>query len=59
MDEDALSAADQIFRYLKRSGATQEMKRRVVRLPDDEVTVFFREWINADDEPVEGLPPES
>lgn len=59
MDENNLSPADQIFAYLRRSGATQEMKRRAVRLPDDEVTVFFREWINADDEPVEGLPPES
>lgn len=59
MDENGLSPADQIFAYLKRSGATQEMKRRVVRLPDDEVSVFFRDWINADDEPVEGLPPES
>jgi hypothetical protein len=59
MDEGNLSPADQIFAYLRRSGATQEMKRRVVRLPDDEVTVFFRDWINADDEPVEGLPPES
>ena len=59
MDEDEVSDADQIFAYLRRSGATREMKRRVVRLPEDEVAVFFRSWIQADDEPPPGLPPES
>ena len=61
MDEDNLGSADQIFAYLRRSGATKAMKRRVVRLPEDEVTVFFRTWINADDEKPQAaeLPPES
>lgn len=59
MDENDLSSADQIFAYLRRSCATQDMKRAVVRLPEGEVTVFFRDWIYADDEPVKGLPPES
>ena len=58
MDEEKLSPADQIFAYLRRSGASQEMKRRAVRL-EDEVTVFMREWINADDEPQPAPPPES
>jgi hypothetical protein len=60
MDENELSSADQIFAYLKRSGATRENKRRVTRLPEDEVAVFFREWINATDDPPPqaGLPPE-
>lgn len=65
MDEEKLSDADQIFAYLRRSGATKEMKRRVVKLPEDEVAVFFRAWINTTDDddtsPDEGagLPPES
>ena len=60
-DEDQLSNADQIFAYLRRSGATREMKRRVVRLPEDEIAVFFNEWMRATDEPAAGasLPPES
>lgn len=59
MDEADLSDADQIFAYLKRSHATQEMKRRVVRLPEGEVTLFFRAWISgSDDAPPPGLPPE-
>lgn len=58
MDEEQLSPADQIFAYLRRSGASQEMKRRAVRL-EDEITVFMREWINADDEPQPAPPPES
>lgn len=60
MDENELSSADQIFAYLRRSGATKAMKRLVVRLPEDEVSVFFREWINGDHQPPKaGLPPES
>jgi hypothetical protein len=62
MDEDQLSSADQIFAYLRRSGATKAMKRQVLRLPEDEVSVFFRAWINnSDDEqpPPPELPPES
>lgn len=60
MDEDGLSDADQIFAYLRRSGATKDMKRRVVKLPEDEVAVFFRAWINGDDQPPQAvLPPES
>lgn len=59
MDENGLSDADQIFAYLRRSHATQEMKRRVLRLPEDEVSVFFREWVShTDDEAPPGLPPE-
>ena len=58
MDEYSLSDADQIFAYLRRSGATQEMKRRVVRLPEDEVPQFFRAWVNHDDQPQPSLPPE-
>jgi hypothetical protein len=59
MDEDGLSDADQIFAYLKRSHATAEMKRRVVRLPEDEVAVFFRAWIADEGSEPPGLPPES
>ena len=58
MDEADLSPADQIFAYLKRSGATQDMKRRAVRL-EDEITDFMRAWINQDDQPQESPPPES
>lgn len=50
----------QAFRYLERSGATEEMKRRVVRLSDEEIRTFFSEWISSEDdeqEPV--LPPPS
>lgn len=60
IDEDDISYADQIFRYLKRSGASKEMKRRVVRLPEDEVGMFFKAWVNHEDDPQEAtLPPES
>jgi hypothetical protein len=60
MDEDSLSDADQIFAYLRRSHASQAMKRRVVRLPKDEVVVFFRNWVNDTGNPEpESLPPES
>jgi hypothetical protein len=55
---DQLSDADQIFLYLDRSGATEEMQRRLVHR-EAEVNKFFRQWINADDEPPTGLPPES
>jgi hypothetical protein len=60
LDEAELSYDYQVFAYLKRSKATQEMKRRVVRLSDDELRIFLREWVNAEDdeqEPV--IPPES
>lgn len=60
LDEAGLSYDYQAFKYLQRSGATKEMKRRVVRLSDDEIRRFFNEWISAEDdeqEPV--LPPES
>jgi len=66
MDEAELSRADQIFAYLKRSQATQDEKRKVVRLPEDEVFVFFRAWVNhedqpqpAEEQPEASLPPES
>jgi hypothetical protein len=61
MDEENLSYDYQVFRYLKRSGATPEMKRRVVRLDDDELRTFFRDWLNAEDDADEEplLPPES
>lgn len=59
IDEDEISYANQIFRYLKRSGASKEMKRRVVRLPEDEVGEFFRAWVNHEDQDEPALPPES
>lgn len=60
IDEDDISYADQIFRYLKRSGASKDAKRQVVRLPEDEVGLFFRAWVNhEDEEPEASLPPES
>jgi hypothetical protein len=60
MDEFELSDADQIFAYLRRSGATRDMKRRVVRLPEGEVSLFFRSWVAHDDQPAQAsLPPES
>jgi hypothetical protein len=63
MDEYSLGVTDQIFAYLRRSGATPEMKRRVTRLPrtpEDEVREFFQHWINeSSDIPQTGLPPES
>jgi hypothetical protein len=60
LDEARLSYDYQAFQYLKRSGASEEMKRRVVRLSDEEIREFFNEWITAEDdeqEPV--LPPQS
>lgn len=58
LDEANLSYDYQAFQYLKRSGATEDMKRRVVRLDDAELRDFFNKWISAEDqEPV--LPPES
>lgn len=63
MDREGLSFDYQVFRYLARAaavGATEEMQRHVVRLPDDELRRFFREWVNAeDDEPESVIPPES
>jgi hypothetical protein len=60
IDKRKLNAADQIFVYLDRSGCTEEMENRLLGLDnEDEIAIFFREWVNADDEPVEGLPPES
>jgi hypothetical protein len=62
LDENQLSDADQIFAYLRRSHATQDMKRRVLRLPEDEVAVFFRSWAadeSSGNTPPPGLPPES
>lgn len=60
-DEEGKSNADQIFDLLRRSGATKDMKRRAVRLPEDEITVFLRAWMDADDEPLTTVtpPPES
>jgi hypothetical protein len=62
MDKRKLSPADQMFTYLDRSGCTDEMEWSLLDLPEDEVTIFFREWINDsdDDEPAAAeLPPES
>lgn len=59
MDEAELPYSKQIFWYLKRSGASEEMKRRVVRLPEDEVEMFFSAWVNHEDQPEASLPPES
>jgi hypothetical protein len=58
-DEFEVSSADQILTYLRRSGATQQMKRRVVRLPEEEMALFFRAWVRHDDQPLDAsLPPE-
>lgn len=61
MYEAGTSYDFQVFRYMDRAGATSEMKRRVVRLPDDELRQFIAGWVNAEDdedgEPV--IPPES
>jgi hypothetical protein len=63
MDREGLSFDYQVFRYLARAaavGATEDMQRQVVRLPDDELRRFFREWVNAeDDDPEPVIPPES
>lgn len=60
MGEARLTEVDQIFAYLRRSGAMEEMKRRVLRLPTNEITPFFRAWVS-EGGPLDlgSLPPES
>ena len=59
-DEDETGDMAQVLAFVKRSGATREMKRRFARLPVDERTLFLREWL-ASDGGVEagGVPGES
>lgn len=60
MDKQKLSNADQMFAYLDRSDATEEMEDRLLGLDDEaEVMDFFRAWVNHDDQPQQELPPES
>lgn len=54
--EAELSYNFQVFRYLDRSGATEDMKRRVVRLSDDDLKEFIQDWVNAEDEDPVELP---
>lgn len=58
-DEFDMPYSKQVFAFLKRSGATLEMRRRVARLPEDEIGSFLSAWIQHDDQPLPSPPPES
>lgn len=58
-DEFETPYSKQVFAFMRRSGATQEMKRRVARLPEDEIGEFLGAWIRDDSEPLPSPPPES
>lgn len=60
-DEYNRSNSKQILELVRRSHATVDMKRRMSRLPEDEIEIFIRAWIDDDDEPVTKAapPPES
>lgn len=57
MDDRDYSETQQLFAWLKRSGATDEMKRRVLRL-GDELPAFFDSWLSGLSHPT-SLSPES